>query len=64
MKQANLDHAIEIYKSIKNKDKDVTDDLGQLYFAINLLGDEVVRLQNEVSKENTQRITKIKPLTF
>ena len=34
MKSNNLDHAIEIYKSIKEKRKDVTDDLGQLYFAI------------------------------
>ena len=64
MKIINLDHAIEIYKSIKEKHKDATTDLGQLYFAINLLGDELIRLQKEVSKEKTDRISKIKPLTF
>ncbi len=64
MRNINLDHAIEVYKAIKEKRKDVTNDLGQLYFAIHLLGDELVRLQKEVAKENTQRITKIKPLTF
>ena len=58
MKSINLDHAIETYKSIKEKRKDATADLGQLYFAINLLGDELVRLQKEVSKENTERISK------
>lgn len=53
MKNINLDHAIEIYKSIKDK-HDVTNDLGQLYFAIAMLGDEVTRLQKELASESTR----------
>jgi hypothetical protein len=45
MDHLNIEHAIELYNSIKNKDLDVTTDLGQLYFAIIMLGDEVARLE-------------------
>ena len=55
----NFDHALDIYKSIKAKGE-VTNDLGQLYFTIALLGDEVVRLQKELAAGSTQRITKKK----
>lgn len=50
---------MDIYKSIKSKGE-VTNDLGQLYFAIALLGDEVVRLQKDVASSSTQRISRKK----
>ena len=62
MDHLNLEHAYELYHSIKDKDLNITTDLGQLYFAIAMLGDELIRLQKEVSKENTERISKIKHL--
>jgi len=55
----NFDHAMDIYKSVKSKGE-VTNDLGQLYFVIALLGDEVVRLQKDVASGSTQRITRKK----
>lgn len=55
----NFDHAMDIYKSVKSKGE-VTNDLGQLYFAIALLGDEVIRLQKDVASSSTRRITRKK----
>jgi hypothetical protein len=60
MDNINLDHAIQLYRAIKNKKHGVTSDLGQLYFAIQMLGDEMVRLQKEVAKDSTKRIRKNK----
>lgn len=60
MEYLNLPHAIDLYKSIKDKDPNVTKDIGQLYFAIVMLGDEMARLQSEIAKESTQRISKKK----
>jgi hypothetical protein len=60
MKKMNLDHALSIYKDIKENDVGLTNDLGQLYFAIMLLGEEVIRLQNEISKEKTEIIVRKK----
>jgi hypothetical protein len=38
----NINHALEIYKALKNKE-DVTKDISELYFAIVVLGDRVVK---------------------
>jgi hypothetical protein len=45
----NLEHAMEIYESIKNGDE-VTKDIAQLYFAILVLGNKL----SKESKENWQ----------
>jgi hypothetical protein len=60
MDALNFDHAMSIYKDIKKGKKTVTTDFGQLYFAIALLGDEVIRLQKDIAKENTALIRKKK----
>lgn len=55
----NFSHVISIYNAIKNGEE-VTSDKSQLYFAIAILGDEVMRLHEEVAKENTKTFKKKK----
>lgn len=62
MTEDNFSHAINIYNAIKSG-KDVTTDLSQLYFAIAILGDEVMRLHGDISSENTKKIVKKRKLT-
>lgn len=59
MTSDNFSHAINIYNAIKNGEE-VTSDKSQLYFAIAILGDEVMRLHEEVAKENTKTFKKKK----
>lgn len=49
MNNINLEHAKSIYDDIVNGDPNVTKDLGQLYFAIKMLGDELVKKEEKCS---------------
>jgi hypothetical protein len=40
-KNINLEHAQEIYQDVVDGNPEITKDIGQLYFAIKLLGDEL-----------------------
>lgn len=53
---SSFDHALEIYEAIKNK-KLVTDDTAQLYLAIVVLGDEVMKLREMYQNKPLPRTT-------